>query len=70
MSARIIMPKDDGKPVSMADLIKQARDGWSLGKKTEAFQAAMTGLELCSQGIARLMMDMEKIVKHMNEEKK
>lgn len=51
----------------MASLIKQARDGWEVGKKNEAFMAAMTGLELCSMGITRLMRDMEAMQKKLKE---
>lgn len=42
----------------MSTIIKEARDKWSVGKKNEAFQHAIDGLELCSKGIARLMHDM------------
>lgn len=53
----------------MASLIKQAREGWEVGKKNEAFMAAITGLELCSMGVARLMKDMEAMQKKLNEPK-
>jgi hypothetical protein len=70
MSNRIVLPNGAPAPepqVCMKDLIEKARKDWSVGKKADAFEAAVTGLELCSRGIARLMRDMETVMKAVDQ---
>ena len=70
MSNRIVLSNGTPVPepqVNMKDLLVKARNGWSVGKKAEAFEAVCTGLELCSAGVGRLMRDMEMVLKKMEE---
>jgi len=67
--SRILTPNGEPAPdpkLNMADLVKKAREGWSVGKKAEAFEAVVTGLELCSAGVGRLMRDMDKLSKKLD----
>lgn len=69
MSSRIILTNGsetpEPPPANMTKIIQLSEKHWSVGKKSEAFSMALSGMTLLSNGVARAFQDIEALRKEI-----